>query len=38
LGEGGLEIFDDFLSDDVGIGEIDVVFEAFLLGARKCRD
>jgi hypothetical protein len=33
-----LEVFDDFLRDDVGLGEIDVVFEAFLLGAGKCRD
>ena len=30
LREGGLEIFDNFLSDDVGIGEIRAVFQAFV--------
>ena len=31
LGEGGLEVFDDFGGDDVGIGEIGAVFERFIL-------
>jgi hypothetical protein len=30
LGEGGLEIFDDFGSDDVWIGKVSAVFEAFV--------
>jgi len=30
LGKRGLEVFDDFLSDDVGIGEVGAVFEAFV--------
>src|SRR5437660_717283 len=30
LGEGGLEIFDDFLSDNVRIGKVGAVFEAFV--------
>src|SRR5438270_2738039 len=29
LGEGGLEIFDDFLRDHVGIGKVGAVFEAW---------
>jgi hypothetical protein len=29
LGEGGLEVFDDLLSDDIGIGEVSTVFEAW---------
>jgi hypothetical protein len=31
LGEGGLEIFHDFGCDDVGIGKVGAVFEAFVL-------
>jgi len=30
LGEGGLEVFDDFGGDDVGSGKIGAVFEAFV--------
>jgi hypothetical protein len=30
LGEGGLEIFDDLLGDDVGIGKIAAVCEALI--------
>jgi len=30
LGQRGLEIFDDFLGDDVGVREIGAVFEAFV--------
>jgi len=30
LGEGGLEIFDDLLGDDAGIGKIGAVFEALI--------
>jgi len=30
LGEGGLEVFDNFLSDYVGIGKVGAVFEAFV--------
>jgi len=30
LGERGLKVFYDFLRDDVGIGEISAVFEAFV--------
>jgi hypothetical protein len=33
LGEGGLEVFDDFGGDDVGIGKVGAVFEA--LGRSK---
>jgi hypothetical protein len=29
LGEGGLEVFNDFGGDDVGIGKVRAVFEAF---------
>jgi hypothetical protein len=31
LGESSLEVFDDFGGDDVGIGEVRAVFEAFIL-------
>jgi len=31
LGESRLQVFDDLLSDDVGIGEVRAVFEAFVL-------
>ena len=31
LGEGGLKVFNDFLRDDVGIGEVGAVFEAIVL-------
>jgi hypothetical protein len=41
LGEGGLEVFDDFGGDDVGIGEVDAIFEAFVFepedAAKKCK-
>jgi hypothetical protein len=30
LSESGLEVFDDFLSDNVRIGKIGAVFEAFI--------
>jgi hypothetical protein len=30
LGEGGLEVFDDFGGDDVRIGKVGAVFEAFV--------
>ena len=30
LGEGGLEVFDDFGGDDVWIGKVGAVFEAFV--------
>jgi hypothetical protein len=30
LGEGGLEVFDDFGCDDVGIWEVGAIFEAFV--------
>jgi hypothetical protein len=30
LGEGGLEVFDDFGGDDIGIGKVGTVFEAFV--------
>ena len=30
LGEGGLKVFDNFLSNDVGVGEVGAVFEAFV--------
>jgi len=30
LSEGGLEVFDDFGGDDVGIGKVGAVFEAFV--------
>jgi hypothetical protein len=30
LFEGGVEVFDDFLSENVGIGKIVGVFEAFV--------
>src|SRR6266481_9041058 len=30
LGEGGWEVFSDFLSDNVGIGKIGAVFEGFV--------
>jgi hypothetical protein len=30
LGEGGLEVFDDFRGDNVGIGKIGAVFEGFV--------
>ena len=30
LGEGGLEVFDDFCGDDIGIGKVGAVFEAFV--------
>jgi hypothetical protein len=30
LGEGGLEVFNDFSGDDVRIGEIGTIFEAFV--------
>jgi len=30
LGKGGLEVFDNFLSDYVGIGKVGAVFEAFV--------
>jgi hypothetical protein len=35
LGEGGLQVFDDFGGDDVGIGEIGAVFEAFVFEPRN---
>jgi hypothetical protein len=31
LGEGGLQVFDDFCGDNIGIGEVCAVFEAFVL-------
>ena len=37
LGEGGLEVFDNFLSDDVGIGEVGAVFEAFVFEPEPSR-
>jgi len=30
LGEGGLEVFNDFCGDGVGVAEIGAVFEAFI--------
>jgi hypothetical protein len=36
-GEGGLKIFDDFGGDDVGIGEITSVFQAFVFEPEPSR-
>jgi len=30
LGKGGLEVFDNFSGDDVGIGKVGAVFKAFV--------
>ena len=30
LGKGGLQVFDNFLSDNIGIGKVGAVFEAFV--------
>jgi hypothetical protein len=35
LFEGGFEVVDDFLGENVGIGEVVGVFEAFVSGGRE---
>jgi hypothetical protein len=37
LGDSRFEIFDDFLSDDVGVWKIGAVFEAFVFQAEPSR-
>jgi hypothetical protein len=37
LGEGGLEVFDDFGDDDVGIRKVGAVFEAFVFEQKMSR-
>ena len=37
LGEGGLEVFDDFGGDHIGIGKVGAVFEAFVFEPEPSR-
>jgi hypothetical protein len=37
LGESGLKVFDYLSGDDVGIGKVGAVLEAFVFEPEKCR-